>query len=601
MGINHLISFVTEAGLIKPYKLSNTKVVIDGNNILYHYFYRQILEQNPNDFLFGGNYTELPQIFETFFENLNKCKISPIIVFEGRDPTKPQQMERAEELLERSRQWSDEPIILPLKEVNEVITPILLKKSFKSVAKIMKVEFFTTKSKTDLEMAKLANDLKCPLISNKSDFLVMNVKNGVISSESIEWQNPIQSEDQSEDYHFNCQVFKVDDLIEFEYNKETKDYFESKQISLKAEMLPIFCSLLTKDGIDFQLLIDFFKKISESTKTVPLFTDQWNDSNLFKHKRWRRMDQLLCWLGLSFRDKNEAIRRIESYFVRKRYPRALQLFRDLLKTYTFESMAPKEPEIRFKKPQIEDFKLESNYESSIRLKRFRLGLLRTNRKDETPVLLTIRKGHSFEQILIKPVTHIIVNKELPVLSEITSLSHIERKSLLFKILKFKEQWITDLETDLISIGIEREDIQFWKYFLIVIIYWKCNSKMKEMKKIQYIQAFVQKLIYFRHNSLISDDFNGMTSVEYCSGKPFEPFVIHYYCEIQSIYSSIDKLVSILDDPIVGHSLHHYFNGYLLYNLFNDITVKPINSSPFKDDKLNTIYNIIIDSILKAYN
>ena len=646
MGINNLSSFITEYGLKKPYKLCDTYVVFDGYNICY-VLYAQFSKEKPNDFLFGGNYTEYHKLYENFLQNLRQCNITPIVVFNGEiNPNvNHNRMERFKQTLDELRQLSDNPPKLPLrtpiKGIEHKTNPRLLKMLFKSVAKMMEIECFTIESNADLELAKLAIHLDCPLVTNDSDFFVMDIKRGVISIESMKWQNPLKL-DQSKHY-IECQVYKVEDLLQF---KNPNDY-QNKQIEMKAEMLPIFASLLGSDGFDDQLLYGLFEEIAEQTKRYSLITDRLKKSRLFKHMRWRRMDQLICWLAFRFSNANEAILHIESYCRLSRNPRAIQLFRDSIKNFdtngksvlkelldnkmmatnnnenpienienedklsnsfrsVMESFAQslKVPELRIKKPLIEDFSLESTFESSIRLKGFHLGLCRTDRKDETPVYFIIRKGNSYEEILIPPKTLITGttdgNKQLPIKSEIKNLSEIERKRLLFDILEFKEQWMTDLEADLNLIKLQTKDIEFWKYFLIVITYWKFNSKIKKFQS-ELIQSFVQKLIYFRHNSQIKNDFKGMTSVKFCSRKQLQLFVIHYYCEIQSIYSSIDKLISLLDNPIVGHSLHLYFNGILLYNLFNQITANPNNSSPFKDDKLNKLYNIIIDSILKTNN
>ena len=644
MGINNLNSFITEYGLRKPYQLSNTYVVIDGFNLCYG-LYEDFIKTNPNDFLFGGNYTEYRILFENFFENLIKCNIKPIIVFDGESNPNliDSRIVRFKQKIEISKQFSDCPPILPLCSVRSGVNPRLLKKLLKSVAQTMKVHCFTTDLDADLEMAKLAIHLDCPVISNDTDFFVMNIKRGVISSDSLKWQNIRFN--QSKQY-IECEVYKVDDLLEFKFYERITDHFRVQQIKLKAEMLPIFGSLLGNDGIDGQLFDDLFNKIVEQTNQWSLITDSLSHSQLFKHKRWRRMDQLLCWLTFGSNNIFEVISKIESHI--NRNPKALQQFRDSLKSYDTNGksdlkelldnklmtngdaipidttinedrlsksnrinsvMASRnETKVCYKRPLIEDFNLESTFESSIRLKRFHLGLCRTDRNEQTPVLFFMRKGQSFEQMLIYPENYIdisvigmpIIYKVLPILPEIKNLSDIERKKILFDILKFEEQWITDLEDYFISIAIEREDIQFWKYFLIVIIYWKSNSKMDESIKFQYIQAFVQKLIYFRHNSLIRNDFKGMTSIAFCSGQRFKPFAIHYYNEFQSLYSSIDKLVSLLGDPITASKLHHYFNGYLLYNLFNDIINKPFNVMPFKEDRLNTIYKVIINCILNTY-
>ena len=214
--------------------------------------------------------------------------------------------------------------------------------------------------------------------------------------------------------------------------------------------------------------------------------------------------------------------------------------------------------------------------------------------------MTTRKGFDIIEKFVEPKTHISHtaggDKELPILAELRQLSVLERKRLLFDILRIEDKWMTRLEESLLFLKIDRQDIGFWKYFLIVVKCWKQSSQMK-CYYFEFIRAIVLSLIYYRHHSLIKDDFNGLTSV---SQQRFKPFITHYYCEFEAIYMMVNELMSLLGNPVDGVKdgikLHHCMNGILYYNLFDGIIDKRIPLWPFKEYRLNTINNFIICAV-----
>ena len=480
---------------------------------------------------------------------------------------------------------------------------------------------------SDLEAAKLANDLKCPLISNDSDFLVMNIDEGVISCDSLLYETPFTTK--TSKYYMECKVYKVVDFV--------------NRFGLKPEMLPIFATLMGNDGMDDKVFEDLFVDIRkeiglEFSEIIPEI------DNFENRSRWLRISQLVYWLKNRFFSASQAIDFVENYLIDTKVD--LKDFRVSIKSFqtkgntflrklfdhkmneTDEKDIPIEEivnEYRFPKwflinyfyrteldsifftlvgikvlmlrPLIENFEFDSCFESCIELYAFLSGLLRLKRNDKTPLQITIRKGYDFEKRDIYPKTSISQwsgdGQQLPILSDIQDLSDDQKKVLLFAILKFEEKWMTDLEEDLLLLKLDKPDIDFWKYFLVVIKYWKLNTRVKH--HFEFIRAIVYSLIYFRHKSMIKTeiDFNGLTSI---SKDRFKPFVSHYFCEFQAIYSIIKKLIALLGYPIIDAKLHHYLNGVLFYNLMNEIMDGRITLWPFKEHRLNSITNFIICAV-----
>ena len=637
MGIKGLTSFVSKEDLRNRHKLSDGFVVIDGNNLMFYIY--SSTNSKRNDDLFGGIYDEYGNQFRKFVKNLKKCNISPILVFDGglNLQLKDNRMKRFEVAFDNSKDISDNPPQNDeLRDDDKKISPSLLKdtmmsvmkefmpseetKQIKSVAEHKwRVFCFQTVLDSDLDSAKLANDLKCPLISNDGDFLLMNIDEGVISCDSLKWETPLKSNNSK--YYIECKIYKIIDF--------------TNKFDIKPEMLPIFASLMGNDGIKYEIFDKIFIDIHNELHNMHWLSEELRGSYYYNsNNRWLRMKQLLYWLSHRFFSASQAIHFIERYLIDTKVD--LKDFKDSINSYqtngnTFlkqlfdhkikesdEKDIPIEEivnEYRFPKwflldyiyrteydstffslidskflirrCHIENFDFNSCGESSIELYAFLLGLLRLNTNDKTPVRVITRKGHAINERDLYPKTHINC-KELPILSQLRSFSLEERKTLLFDFLKFKDKWMTDLEEELLLLKFDKQDIDFWKYFLVVIKYWKHNTRVKH--HFEFIRAIVYSLIYFRHNSLIRNDFNGLTSE---TKDRFKPFVSHYFCEFQSIYSTINKTIALLGFPITAAKLHHYLNGVLYYNLMNEIIDGRMNLWPFKEHRLNSITNFII--------
>ena len=247
MGIPLLSSFISNIdGLRKTYKLSNSYLVIDGNNLM-HILYQLFNKRNQNDFIFGGNYTDYRKFFHKFFDNLKKCNIKPIMIFDGglNLQLKDNRMHRFQETFNKTKKLSENPPKDEVLSYGDVVFPFRLKKSMISVCEESNVFVFQTPIDADLDSAKLANQLKCPLLSNDSDFLVMDINEGVITCDSFQWE---ELKSKSKGFYIKCEIYRIVDFVQ--------------KFDLKPEMLPIFGSLMGNDGIKGEIFEDLFRNIS---------------------------------------------------------------------------------------------------------------------------------------------------------------------------------------------------------------------------------------------------------------------------------------------------------------------------------------------------
>lgn len=630
MGVHSLSSFVAKIDdLKKEYHLKNTKVVIDGNNLM-HSMYSVFNKENPDDYLFASNFLLLRRFFVKFFDNMAKCKVTPILVFDGslNPDLEESRIRRLNVAFERSKCLSDNPPdlchSLNIEKENNVIFPFLVRKCFLSVAKEANVTCLQTRLDSDLATARLANELKCPLISDDSDFLIMTIDEGVISCESLNWQSIQTSKNKS---YFECKIYKIKDFV---------DHF-----GLKPEMLPIFASLVGNDGIDGHIFDGLVADINTHRTDEGSATDMRNGCS---NDRFDRMNLLLHWLSEKFFSATHAQNFIINYLENngqkadqfltsvKSYESAEGTFLKTLLDYKLsettedqipidkmiaERRVPKwflmeffqcklnavlfgfvDKQLFLMRPLVEDFKLESCFECSYELNAYLLAILRLSYEDRKPIEMKARSGSEIKTILVHPKTSINLigggDQKIPIFTELHNYSDKEKKTLLFSILSEDEKWIDHLEEKLRLLKIDDKDIEFWTYFLVIFKYWKRNTKLYLRDQyFTFVRSLVLSLIYYRHRSLIRNDFNGLLSV---AKNRFKPHVTHYLNEFQFLYSTIDNLVALLGYPIKAVELHFYFNGILYYNLFEEISANRLPFYAFREQRLNSLNTFIMSSL-----
>ncbi|XP_060569189.1 protein asteroid homolog 1-like [Ruditapes philippinarum] len=171
MGVRGLRSYIQEHRdkFLQDFKLKDTKLVIDGSNLLY-FLNSHFEEEN----IYGGNYDHFNTKCRDFFNTLLKCKILPIVVFDGADDPDNMKLEtilkRLDARFSRVKKWKTKEIL-----------PILSKPLLYQILDELKVPHIATVYEADKEIAVLASRYECPVVTNDSDFYVYDLKGGSIS------------------------------------------------------------------------------------------------------------------------------------------------------------------------------------------------------------------------------------------------------------------------------------------------------------------------------------------------------------------------------------------------------------------------------------
>ena len=165
--------FKADNRFFDDYKLHDSYLVVDGRP-LYIKLCNKYCENMGISNIFGGDNDKLSEIFSTFFDELIICNIQPIVIFDGGLEKKDLKF-ALEELKENVKTYS---MANPENQDQQKyrVYPTMYKDLFKSVLRKKKIQYGLFYSKANSEMASLAKFLNCPVLSNKPEFFLFDVK-----------------------------------------------------------------------------------------------------------------------------------------------------------------------------------------------------------------------------------------------------------------------------------------------------------------------------------------------------------------------------------------------------------------------------------------
>ncbi|XP_061198279.1 protein asteroid homolog 1-like [Saccostrea echinata] len=241
MGISGLTTFMDDnLHLLKEWRLHDTKVVIDGNNLYHLIFYN-----NHVDFLHGGDYDQYARKIKEFFTLLQSCNIQPYVVFDG---GYEQDDKKFHTILGRVQQRLEMAIRLAKGQRGKVM-PILAYETFKEVLLQIHIPFAVCDFEADKEIGILANDFDCPVLSYDSDFYILPLSAGFIPFDSVNFTLQENTREDGTAYHYlPARRYHVDNFVKF---------FPS----LGRDVLPLLAALLGNDYVDIRIFQSFYSSV----------------------------------------------------------------------------------------------------------------------------------------------------------------------------------------------------------------------------------------------------------------------------------------------------------------------------------------------------
>ena len=192
------------------------RLIIDAMSICF-----AIHRNNHIDWLHGGQYWELRQSYKRFITSLLESGIEPIVIFDGIDYTKKKSgvmMERKKSARQTISNFLDKSSSATVtgkasgpphgSKSNDVI-PLFSEAVLYETLRELGVCFIFADGDADNDIASIANNYSCPVVSDDSDFFFFNIRAGYIPFYNLHWeQQPVTAQVYYYEYFVYCFHFK---------------------------------------------------------------------------------------------------------------------------------------------------------------------------------------------------------------------------------------------------------------------------------------------------------------------------------------------------------------------------------------------------------
>uniref|UniRef100_A0A3Q3AHK3 Protein asteroid homolog 1-like n=1 Tax=Kryptolebias marmoratus TaxID=37003 RepID=A0A3Q3AHK3_KRYMA len=225
MGVQGLASFLENHRRIhREVQFRRSRLVIDGCNLNYLLYFSSGLDENH-----GEEYAAFERLVESFISALRSCDISPYVVLDGASDVSDKKDEtlarRSEERVQKASQaaTSSRPMH---------VLPQLAKLVFRQTLVRLEVPVAQCFAESDQEIAALASEWKCPVLSNDSDFFIFDLPAGFLPISHFCWKEVKRSGSQN---FISCRRFYTSSFCIF--------------FGIQRQLLPTFAALAGNDYV----------------------------------------------------------------------------------------------------------------------------------------------------------------------------------------------------------------------------------------------------------------------------------------------------------------------------------------------------------------
>ncbi|XP_022617307.1 protein asteroid homolog 1-like isoform X2 [Seriola dumerili] len=257
MGVQGLATLLENYGKIyREVRFMKSRLVIDGCNLLYLMYFNSGLDENH-----GGEYAAFEEQIEKFVSALRDCGIMPYVVLDGGTDSTDKKLDtllqRAESRIKKAHQAAVEGR-------KQHILPLLTKMVFKQTLARLEVPVAQCYGEADQQIAALANEWKCPVLSNDSDFYIFDLPAGLLPISHFRWEAVEQSGSQR---YIPCKSYKTSSFC-IVFNVQPK-------------LLPTLAALAGNDYVKLRRM------------ETPI---NWAQFDTTGSETQSRLEGLLCWL-----------------------------------------------------------------------------------------------------------------------------------------------------------------------------------------------------------------------------------------------------------------------------------------------------------------
>lgn len=182
MGVQGLTTYVEgNRHFLQDVKFRDSRLLIDGCSLYFRLYFNHGLDQQH-----GGDYDAFVRLLTQFLSTLAACNIQPYVVLDGGIDPSGKKFNTLRQRLQSK-----------IKEADNIahgrhgsVLPILTRDVFIQVLIQSGVPLVQCASEADWEIACLARQWNCPLLSNDSDFFIFDLPGGYFPFSSFHWTNP---------------------------------------------------------------------------------------------------------------------------------------------------------------------------------------------------------------------------------------------------------------------------------------------------------------------------------------------------------------------------------------------------------------------------
>lgn len=292
MGIRGLTTYINaKSKFFDDYELHGGYLVIDALSLICQLY----LCSNCNC-AFGGDHDTFARTVSDFFDDLAKCQVTPLLIFDGgrEDKKKKTADQRRREKIKSAKRYNPSS--------SDKFIPITITLSFMDVLHKKSIRMCQAVFEADACIAGVAKVLNCPVLSNDSDFYIFGVSYIPISG-----LDRFAIKNKNNVYVKRCCIYRVENLLQC---------FPG----LDRTVFMLVAILLGNDYIQGSVLKAFFRALKITQQHHKTYNEQQ-----------RKIHTTLHWLQNY--NLNDAVAAILSKLRKKRRRRALYMIELVVNGY----------------------------------------------------------------------------------------------------------------------------------------------------------------------------------------------------------------------------------------------------------------------------
>ncbi|XP_062278019.1 protein asteroid homolog 1-like [Scomber scombrus] len=267
MGVQGFVSFLeNHPQIYRDVRFMKSRLLIDGANLIHLLYFDSNLDQNH-----GGEYAAFEELIEKFIAALRACEITPYVLLDGGSDHTDKKLEtttkRAEDRIQKAHRAAESG-------EKAHILPQLANLVFKQTLARLNVPMAKCYAEADQEIASLAREWQCPVLSNDSDFYIFDLPGGLLPISKFQWEGLMKRGSQS---YIPCKGYNISSFCTL--------------FDIQRQLLPTFAALAGNDYVKLQ-------RMDSSIS--------WGQYAPAGSRTSFRLEGLTCWLR-NFKQPQEAL------------------------------------------------------------------------------------------------------------------------------------------------------------------------------------------------------------------------------------------------------------------------------------------------------